>query len=79
MIVLNSELNLKYYNQLKMKVLHSKITVMSQLVGLRVCCVSSELCSDHFPGQLCRPAGIIKDPPVWLDGARQLPKNVFKK
>jgi hypothetical protein len=50
MIVLNSELNLKYYNQLKMKVLHSKITVISLLVGLRVCCMSSEQCSDYlFP------------------------------
>jgi hypothetical protein len=30
----------------------------------------SELCPGYFPGQLCWPMGINKDPTVWLDGAR---------
>ncbi len=35
-----------------------------------------ELCSDHFPGQLCQPGDINKDPTVWLDGARPPPKYI---
>ncbi len=38
----------------------------------------SELCSDHFPGWLCWPGGINKDPTVWLDGARPPPEHIFK-
>ncbi len=37
-----------------------------------------ELCSDHFPGRLCQPGGICKDPTVWLDVARPPPKYIFK-
>ncbi len=37
-----------------------------------------ELCPDHFPGRLCQPGGICKDPTVWLDGARPPPKYFFK-
>ncbi len=38
----------------------------------------SELRSDHFQVWLCRPAGINKDPSVWVDEVRPLPKYVFK-
>jgi hypothetical protein len=38
-----------------------------------------ELGSDHFPSGLCQAVGIIKDPAVWLDGARPPPKYIFKK
>ncbi len=37
-----------------------------------------ELCSDHFHARLRQPAGIIKDPSVWLDGAGPPPKYIFK-
>jgi hypothetical protein len=37
-----------------------------------------ELCSGHFITWLYQPEGIIKDPTVWLVGARPQPKLIFK-
>ncbi len=43
-------------------------------------CLSNplELCSDHFSHQLCWPGGINKDNTIWQDGARRLPKYIFR-
>ncbi len=37
----------------------------------------SQPCSVHFPSCLCRQRGTNKDPSVWLDGARPLPKYIY--
>ncbi len=52
--------------------------VMSKLVEFSSLSNLLHLCSDHFPGQLCRPGGINKDPTIWLDGARPPPRYISK-
>ncbi len=52
--------------------------VMHELVEFVSLSNPLELCSDHFHARLCQPAGIIKDPSVWLDGAGPPPKYIFK-
>ncbi len=52
--------------------------VMSKLVKFMSLSNLSELCSHHFPGWLNQPGGINKDPTIWLDEARSLPKYIFK-
>ncbi len=51
---------------------------MSKLISFLSLPNLLELCLDYYPDQLRRPAGMIKDPVVWLDGSRQLPKKGFK-
>ncbi len=43
---------------------------MSDLVDFLSLSNPFEQCSDNFPGQLCQPGGIYKDPTAWLYGAR---------
>ncbi len=54
---------------------------MSKLVKFLSWPYPLEPWSEHFPVQLHRPWGggvVIKDPSVWLDGARPLSEYVFK-
>jgi len=51
---------------------------MSELVEFSRLSNSLVLSSDHFPVKLCQSGGINQVPNVWLDGARQHPKYVYK-